>query len=474
MIRFRSMRVIVIAVLCAAIAGCGGSGQFGSQTGSNGSSSVVLAMTDSPPTLVSVLSAQVTLTGATLAPGNVNLFSGSATVDLARLQTDIAYLATASNVSAGNFTSVTLTFANPKLTIENDTAATLAGCPVVQVCTVTPTASTLSATVPLTSFSIPATGATGLLIDVSLDSLLNASLNEDFSAATTVTPFTPAGTNAPAVGAEDVVGQIGNLNASAKTFTLSNATGTYSLKADNTSTFFQFPIAGSCTAQSFACVQNSQIASVDMAIQSDGTLQARTVVFEDADSSDAEIEGQITSTNAGAQEFNIVIQTMSTAVSGLSVGQSITVQYPAVLPSQFFDIDLLHADNQAVSTSGFLFAAPADLAVGQQISLRRNSASTASLLKADHVRLRSTRVTANVQTGLPLIFLSPPPSLFSGHGVSGITAQLSVTPPTVYYEIGKTINSSNVVIGEVVSARGPLFIVGSGRTLIASKIVVKP
>ena len=466
--------MIAFAVLCAAVAGCGGSGQFGSQGGSNGSSSVVLAMTDSPPTLVSVLSAQVTLTGATLAPGNVNLFSGSATVDLARLQTDIAYIATASNLSAGNFTSVTLTFANPKLTIENDTAAAIGSCLVGTVCAVPITATNLSATVPLTSFSIPASGATGLLIDVSLDSLLSSSLAEDFSAGTTVSPFTPAGTNAPAVGAEDVVGQISNLNASAKTFTLANATGTYSLKADNTSTFFQFPIAGSCTSESFACVQNGQIASVDIAIQSDGTLQARTVVFEDADSSDAEIEGQITSTNAGLRQFSIVIQTMSAAVSGLSIGQSVTVQYPSVLPSQFFDVDLVHADNQAVSTSGFLFAAPSDLAVGQQISLRRNSTSTASLLIADRVRLRSTRVTATVQTGLPLIFLNSPPSLFSGHGVSGITAQVSVTPPTVYYEIGSTINSSNVVIGEVVSARGPLFIVGGGRTLIASKIVVKP
>ena len=474
MIRFRSMWAIAFAVLCAAIAGCGGSSQFGSQNGSNGSSSVVLAMTDSPPTLVSVLSAQVTLTGATLSPGNVNLFSGSATVDLAKLQTDIAYIATATNLSAGNFTSVTLTFANPKLTIENDTGSTLAGCPTVTICTVLPATFNLSTTVPLTSFSIPASGATGLLIDVSLDNLLNASLAEDFSAGTTVTSFTPAGTNAPAVGAEDVVGQIGSLNASAKTFTLTNATGTYSLKADNNSTFFQFPIAGSCNAQAFACLQNGQIVSADMAIQSDGTLQARTVLFEDADSSDAEIEGQITATNAGLQQFSIVIQSMSASVSGLSVGQSITVQYPAVLPSQFFDVDLVHADNQAVSTSGFLFAAPADLAVGQQISLRRNSTSTASLLKADHVRLRSTRVTANVQTGLPLIFLSPPPSLFSGHGVSGITAQVSVTPPTIYYEIGQTINSSNVVIGEVVSARGPLFIVGGGRTLVASKIVVKP
>lgn len=471
MFRIRFVWPISALIVCAAIAGCGaGTNQFGGQPGTGGNSSVVLAMTDTPPTLVSVLSAQVTLTGATLSPGNVSLLSAPATVDLARLQTDIAYIGTAAKLSSGNFTSVTLTFANPKLTIENDMATPIAGCAVGMICTIVPTASPLSTTVPLTAFSIPASAATGLLIDVNLDFLLNPSLGEDFSTGTTVTPFIPAGTNAPAVGAEDVVGQVGNLNASAKTFTLTNATATYSLKADTTSSFFQFPIAGSCTAQIFACLQNGQILSVDIGIQFDGSILARNIVFEDPDSNDAEIEGMITSTNAGVQQFNIVIQTMSSAVPGLSIGQPITVQYTGAL----FDIDLVHADNFPISTSNFLFTTPADLSVGQQVSIRRNSASTASLLKADRVRLRSTRITANVQTALPLIFLSPLPSLFSGHGITGITAQVSVNPPTIYYQVGKIINSSNVVIGLPVSARGPLFIVGSGRTLIASKIVVKP
>jgi hypothetical protein len=139
-----------------------------------------------------------------------------------------------------------------------------------------------------------------------------------------------------------------------------------------------------------------------------------------------------------------------------------------------FDIDLVHADNLTVSTAGFLFATPADLAVGQQVSIRRNSASTSSLIKADRVRLRSTRVTATVQTGLPNMILKNLPSLFSGHSVATITAQTSVSPPTIYFEVGKTIVSSDIVIGELVSVRGPLFNVSGGRTLVATKVVVKP
>jgi hypothetical protein len=473
MVRIRSILPISVLIFCAALAGCHTNTQYGGAGGNNGNSSVVLAMTDTPPSLVSILSAQVTLTGATLTPGNISLFSGSATVDLMRLQTDIAYLSTAANIPAGNYTAVTLTFANPELTIENDMATTIAGCAGASICAIVPTAAPMSTTVPLAGFSIAANGTTGLLIDVSLDNLLSASLGEDFSAGTTVTPFTPAGIGAPPVGAEDVVGQIGNLNASNNTFTLTNAAGTYSLKADNSSTFFQFP-TGACPTPGFACLLNKQILGVDIGIHSDGSILARNILFEDADSSDAEVEGMITSTNVGSQQFNLVIQTMSEPVSGLGVGQPITVQYSA---STQFDVDLVHADNLQVSTAGFLFAMPVDLAVGQQVSIRRNSGSTASLIKADRVRLRSTRVTATVQVGAPNIFLNKNslPSLFSAHGsITGITALTSLTPPTIYFEVGKAINSSNIAIGELVSVRGPLFDVSGARTLVATKVVVKP
>ena len=475
MIRIPSICVISVLVCCAALASCGGNTQYGSQGGGNsGNSSVVLAMTDTPPSNVSILSAEVTLTGASLSPGNVSLFSGSTTVELTRLQTDIAYLATAANIPAGSYTGVTLTFANPMLTIENDTASAIgSSCTVGSICTMAPTATAnLSTTIPLTAFTVSASSTTGLLIDVNLDNLLTATMGEDFSAGTTVTPFTPAGVGAPPVGAEDVMGQIGNINASSNTFTLTNASATYALKVNNTSTFLQFPSTG-CATPGFACLQNNQILSVDIGIQSDGSILARNIIFEDADSSDTEVEGMITSTNVGSQQFNIVIQAMSAPVSGLSIGQSITVQYSAS-PQTTFDIDLVHADNLQVSTAGFLFAAPADLAVGQQVAIRRNTTISAGVIKADRVSLRSTRVTATVQVGVPNIFLNNLPSLFSGHGITGITAQTSLTPPTIYFEVGKTINSSNVVIGVLVSVRGPLFNVSGARTLVATKVVVKP
>lgn len=481
MFRTQSIGPICALILCVTLAGCGGINQFGSQPGSGGNSSVVLAMTDTPPSNVTILSAEVTLTGATLTPGNVSLFSGSKTVELTRLQTDIAYIATASNIAANSYTAVNLTFANPSLTIENDTGGVVAGCAALgSICTVAPVATTLSATVPLTGFTLSSGNTQGLLVDVNLDNLLNASLGADFSAGTTVTSFTPAGTGAPPVGAEDVVGQVASVSPSGSTFTLTNAAGTYSLKATGSSSFFQFPLAGACSAQGFACLQNNQIVSVDIGIQSDGTLLARNVVFEDADSSDAEVEGEITDTDASNSRFSFVVHSVAGTGTGLVVGEPINVHY-SVPPQTPFDIDFLHIDNLQESTTSFSasFTGPADLVAGQEVSVRRSSSSTNSLIQADRVHLRSSRVTAVVQSeGSSVITIgknSSLPSLFFGHGgVTAIMAQTSVIPPTIYYEIGGTINASTNLTNATVSVRGPLFNTGSiNRTLLATKVVLK-
>lgn len=452
----------------SALFGCGGTGQLGSG-GGKGNSTVVLAMTDSPASLVTILSAQVTLTGATLAgsPGNVSLLSSHVTVDMARLQTDVAYLATASNVPAGSYTSLTLTFANPSLTFYNGGPA-IGTCATATICTITPSTSTLSANISLPSFSIASSSTTGLLIDVNLETLLNPLLAEDFNAATTVFPFTPAGTGAPPVGAEDIVGHVASVSASSNTFTLTNAETSYTLKADGTTTFFQFPSGVSCpTPPVFSCLQANQIVSVDIGIQSDGSLLARNIVFEDADSSDAEVEGIVISTNAASQQFDMIVHTVSGSGTSLSVGHKATVQYSVSQP--LFDIDLLHADNAQVSlsTSGFLFSTPADLIVGQEVSVRRHGTLVGGQIQADRVRLRSSRFSGNV-TATGILTISSP-SL-----VSGSTIQVDTFPPTIFFEIGHSIIITNISQGFLISARGPLFNLNNQRTLAASKVVVQP
>jgi hypothetical protein len=240
---------------------------------------------------------------------------------------------------------------------------------------------------------------------------------------------------------------------------------------DGSTTFFQFP-SSACTSTGFACLHANQILSVDIGIRADGTVVARNVLFEDVDSSESEIEGMITSTNVGAQQFTIVALAESPGVSGLQIGDAATVHY-AVAPQTPFDIDFAHADNVQVSTAGFLFAAPTDLAVGQQVFIRRNSASSGNSITADRVRLRSSRITANVGTvSSPNLFLSNIPSIFSGHGVTQIQAQTSVS--TILAENNAAIPFTQIPLLGLVSVRGPLFNVSGTRTLITTKVVLKP
>jgi len=474
MARISQMRVVSLLFLCAGLAGCRTHTLLGGSSGS-GNSSVVLAMTDSPPSLVTILSAKVTLTGATLMPGNVSVFSGSTTIELTKLQTDIAYITTAASVPPGSYTSVTLTFANPMLTIENDTTSTIGTCAAASICTMAPTSVLhLSTTVPLTGFTTVAGASAGLLVDVSLDNLLDSAMAADFQAGTAVSAFTPAGSGVPPVGAEDVVGQVSSVNASSNTFTLQNVTASYSMKVDSASTFFQF-LSTVCITAGFSCLQNNQIVSVDIGIQADGSIVARNIVFEDSDNSDTEVEGIITNTNAASQEFSIVTLAESAAVPNLSIGDPATVQY-AVAPPTLFEADFAHVDNSPVSTGGFLFAAPTDLAIGQEVSIRRNAAGSSGIsgnviIKADRIRLRSTRITSSiVSNNFPIINLSVP-SIFSGHGINNIQAQSQQAICSDPSE--NVILCAHVLQNLSVSARGPLFNVSGARSMITTRVVEK-
>jgi hypothetical protein len=475
MFRTRSTCFLTLLAICAVLPGCRGTTQVSSSTITSGNSSVVLAITDTPPSNVSILSDEVTLTGATLSPGNVSLFSGSTTIELTRLQTDVAYLATAANVAAGSYTSLSLTFANPMLTIENDTGIPIVSngttCAVGSICTIAPTTvANLATTITLAPFSVAANSSAGLLVDVNLDNLLSATMGEDFKAGTTVSSFVPGGTGAPLVGAEDVVGQVTSVDAAHNTFTLQNVNASYTLTVDSTTTFFQFPT--SCATPGIACLSANQILSVDIGILSDGAIDARNVVFEDANNSDAELEGMITSTNAGSQQFNIVTLAISASGTGLVIGEPATVHY-TVAPQTPFAIDFIHAGSAPVSTTGFLFAAPTDLAVGQQVSIRRNNTSSGSSINADRVLLRSSRIAATVQTvGSPYIFLYNLPSIFSGNGITEIQVQTST--PTIFSENRVSVPFTQVFVSGTDSVRGPLFNVSGARTLVATKVVIEP
>ncbi len=220
---------IVLLIFCGALASCGGRGSTVGGIPQSGTAPVVLAMTDTPPTNVTILSAEVTLTGATLSPGNVSLLAAPTTLELTRLQTDVAYLGT-TFVPPGSYTGLMLTFSNPMLTIENDTGGPLAtggsnpSCASGTICAIQSVATILATTITLSpTMTVSATSGAGLLADVNLSNLLSATLGSDFKNGVTASQFTPAGGDAPPVGAEDVVGHVMSTDSTNSKFKLQNA-----------------------------------------------------------------------------------------------------------------------------------------------------------------------------------------------------------------------------------------------------------
>ena len=156
--------------------------------------------------------------------------------------------------------------------------------------------------------------------------------------------------------------------------------------------------------------------------------------------------------------------------AALGVGELATVTYTL---STTFDLDFTHADNVQVDTSCCQFQSAGQLSVGQQVQVRSTTNTPGNSFTADRVQLRSSRITATVQSiSAPNIFLGNVPSIFSGNAITQIQAQTSA--PTIFSENGNPINISMIPVSGVLSVRGPLFNVGTARTLVATKVVFKP
>ncbi len=117
--------VILVLTTCSHAPIPGGIGTGG--TGGSGTAPFALTLTDAPPAGVTVLTFQLTITGAVLQPGNVSVVNSPVAVDLAQLQNESALLG-ALSIPTGTYASLTLTFSSASLTILNSTGAAIGAC----------------------------------------------------------------------------------------------------------------------------------------------------------------------------------------------------------------------------------------------------------------------------------------------------------------------------------------------------------
>jgi len=452
------------AVAC--IPGCGGSYTAPPPPGAQ-AAQMSVSITDAPPAGVTVLSFEVTVTGASLSPGSVDLLVGKTPprLEVKNLETESAFLSTLS-IPAGTYTGLALTFVNPELTFLNNTGAALAGCAVGAVCEIKPTG-TLSSTVS-GNFVVTAGTQSGILIDLNLASLLSSTLGVDFSSSGAVSATQQI---KQAEGElEDLEDVNGILKSPANNqFTLQTTDmGNITVSVDTSTEFSDFE---SCTVANFSCLVDGQSVEVDLALMGAGTFLAKKVELHDsvAEAADDELDGVVSKVDSATQ-FEVVVLDELRNVTNVSVGNPVIV---ALQSSATFQVDangLTVPSNlqQAFTASGDT----SQLIPGQVVQVRVRSTSggpapAAILVTTDRVRLRMTQFTAAVSGAVAgnNFNVGTLPGIFTSAGVTSIQVQTSSN--TNFENVS---GASGLADGNTVSLRGLLFASAPTPVLIADKV----
>jgi len=454
----------------ALLAGCGSGSMNSPMPPGPQTAQVSVSMTDAPPAGVTVISFEVSLTGATLNPGNADLLAGKGPIriEVKKLETEAAFLSTA-NITAASYTSLNLTFANPELTFMNNTGATLAGCANGAVCEIKPAAGTLTATVN-GAFDVTSGTQTGLLVDVNLASLISSTLGVDFTASGAVA--VQQQTKKDKGELEDLDDIHGIVKSPANNqFTLQTTDmGSVTVSVDNNTEFKDFE---NCAAANFSCLKDGQSIEADLLVMAGGSFLARKIELRDdvAEANDDELDGVVFKVDSATQ-FELVVIDELRDVANVSVGDPVIVMLQTTGGTSF-QIDSNGLTVPASLQNAFTGATDtSQLIPGQTVQIRKRSMSggpapAAITITTDRVRLRQTRFTATV-SGAPTganFNVGNLPGLFTSVGVTAIQVQTS--SQTNFENVSGV---SGLADGTVVSLRGLLFKSPTTPVLIADKV----
>ena len=452
------------------IAGCSHA-VFPTTGGGGGSTApMILTFHDTPPAGVTVTSFEVTVTGAVLQPGNVSLLASPQTIELTQLQTNSAFLST-TNVKAGTYTSLAVTYANPKFTFLNDTGTqvTVGGqaCSAGASCVVSaPTISgALTLTLSAPAFpSLPVTASTQTLleVDVNLNNIIQPDFSLNFgtsgSGAVTVTQSTGTAGSSK-IGNFNVTGQVASVTASpTNQFTLTTPAGqTLTIKANAAA--FEFARAN-CAANDFTCLATGQIVDANVDIFSDGSLSATEVDFDDATGTQQVSGTIVTENNSPPTSFQMIVHNTIPPVASLPPGTPVTVN---ISGTASFVIN----NGSFVLPTGMTFATTSDLLVGQEVEARvasgtsiSNGAFTTDRLALEQTQIQSkvTSLNTTAQPPQPSFVLTPLPPLF----VNPVTQifVLTVTQGTTavtQFQVLSPLDITGLTAAQPVSVGGFLF-----------------
>ncbi len=423
------------------------------------SGSLALFGQDAP--LDNLVKFEITVTGITLNPGNVqvSLPAGGVRLELTSLQITTDLIRLDQNIPAGTYTSVDLTLANPEIKFRDPSTGNIVELEGIQL-----PLQTSSVTVNV-SFSIAQGQLTALLFDFDLRALVvtdaggNITGVNPTSSNITISLVDVAGVQGEF---EDEVGRVVSINATDSTFVFEPFSGCQqvTITTDISTVFEDF-----AAPNDFNSLQVDQIVEVDADLRVDGTFLAEKVEFED-DAMEDEIEGLIVDATRDAggnvTQFQLVLFDVAPCAATLPVADIFTVNVPTTPGVVDFRID-----EDDLSVDPALFNGPEDLEVGQKVDVDPVEVLGTDPITAEKIKLedQTIRGTVNAPIATLAFDLVPAATLFSD---SSITVQISLAE-TEFDDLPGGIN--DLFIGKAVRVKGLLFRDLAGELIFEAKRV---
>jgi hypothetical protein len=469
--------------------GGGGGGTIG-----GGTATVTLTLQGTPltpPAGTNILSMIVSVNGVSLAPT-----SGSAQnltlpspfiVDLNKLQSDSVLLGTLTGIPAGTYT-ITLSVSAPVIEYCTQLNPGTQGCAAGSLAQFSGSVSTptVSGTVVLSAGQ-----NTGLAVVFNLQNALTINPNTQTITAVSFTATGVLSSSAlPNIATtlssgqldfvEDLTGVVTAATASSQTLTLSTATGGSITAVANSSTVYS-PLCTAANPSFSTCVTVGQIASVDTAVTTSGTLTV--LEFDPLASTSADIvEGTVTVTPTSPTQFQLVANNLVFAQSGSKISGSLAALMGAPVNITLSSPAPFVIDTKGLTTPVSNFSGATDTSVlfpGQTVAasitaFTAASGATPASATANGLMLRFTRTSGVIPSagGLTFTIDSLPP--FFGSTALDAVQLTEGTPPTsssTNFD-GANPTSSPLAAGQNVAIRALYFAPTNVTPFSAAKVRV--
>jgi hypothetical protein len=466
---------------------------------STGNGTVAVTMVaDHLPANPSLLTFQVTITSIVFTPVSgtattVNL-SPALTVDLMRLQTDSVFLGTFAKIPAGQYASATLFLTgNANITFLNDTGTTLSGCPTLTICPLSVVAS--STPVATLSFTVAQNAVTGIGFDLNFANAVKIAANAltvNFTNNNVLGAFTlPRANSNLAAGQldliEDFTGVV-TIGSPGVTLTSATATGRGSLAASTTSgtVYDPDPTGAHCptgTNKLANCVISNQAASMDVVLNSDGTLSVQEIEPLLATLQDT-VEGIVVKINNQTQFTMVVTDLLPAAqnslIGTLHIGDGFILNIPNPNPFLVDTKGLLVQNNFGGNFTNFSGQTNTTaIHLGQTVAVHVIAPFTAAVgatlasATSDTVTLRWSRFTAATSNNAtPAFSISVFPSYFNATGVASVESFTGTQGADGVTNLEGIATTAILVVGNPVAVR-VLFIENPGDTLVPAFFAAK-